>query len=134
MTTHFERRANLGLAFLVLFLASAESAYGQLRIVSYNTSTGHNNSSGQGVKTARADMDIVLEAIGEESINGIARPIDVLLLQEQFSMSVSTQSFVDVLNGIYGAGTYARGVINGQTSEANQDAGRPGIVYNTTTV
>jgi len=118
----------------VLLVICASAAEAQLRIVSYNTSTGHNNSSGTGVKTARAEMDIVLESIGEESINGLSRPIDVLLLQEQFSMSQSAQSFVTLLNGIYGAGTYARGFINGATSEPNGDAGRPGIVYNTNTV
>ena len=79
-------------------------------------------------------MDIVLESIGEELINGIARPIDVLLLQEQSSMSLTGQAFVDLLNGIYGPGTYARSFVNGATSEPNGDAGRPGLVYNTTTV
>jgi hypothetical protein len=119
---------------VLVLLLTAGSADAQLRIVSYNTSTGHNNSMGQGIKTPRPGMDIILESIGEEIRNGIDRPIDVLLLQEQYSMSQSTQAFVDLLNGIYGAGTYARSFVNGGTSEPNGDAGRPGLVYNTTTV
>lgn len=100
-------------------------------MVSYNTATGQ---SGTGVQTARVGADVVLEAIGSEDFNGIERPIDVLLLQEQFSMEVSAQSFVDVLNNIYGAGTYARSSLNGVTSSPTGAGGVPGLVYNTQTV
>lgn len=75
-------------------------------------------------------MDVILQAISAETTNGFARPIDVLALQEQTSVSSTTQAIVDLLNGIYGAGTYARGTLDGGTS----GAGRPGLVYNTHTV
>ncbi|MCI0333058.1 MAG: hypothetical protein L0228_07535, partial [Planctomycetes bacterium] len=121
--------------FVGLLLALSQPAQAQLRIVSYNTATGNVSP---GVQTARAGSDIVLTAIGEESINGIARPIDVLLLQEQFSNAVSTQSFVDLLNGIYGTVAtptpYARGSLNAATSAPDGQAGGPTIVYNTQTV
>jgi hypothetical protein len=101
-----------------------------LRIVSYNTATGQN----PGTQTARPSTSTVLEAIGAELVAGIAKPIDVLLLQEQFSMELTTQSFVDMLNSMYGPGTYARSTLNGATSDSLARAGRPGLVYNTQTV
>jgi hypothetical protein len=83
-------------------------------------------------------LDIVLHSIGEESRNGVSRPIDILLVQEQYTMSTSTQSIVNVLNGIYGTAhnptPYARGNINGATLDSLARGGRPGIVYNTQTV
>lgn len=75
-----------------------------------------------------------MEAIGSENVGGIERPIDVLLLQEQFSTEVSTQSFVDLMNGIYGAGTYARSSLNGLTSSPTGIGGAPAMVYNTQTI
>jgi hypothetical protein len=128
---------------LVVFLALFQTAQAQLRIVTYNTATGN---VAPGVQTARAGADIILKSIGEETINGIARPIDVLLLQEQFSTDVgddqfddvATQSFVDLMNTIYGTPQvptpYARGYIDAATSTLNGDAGGPGIVYNTQTI
>jgi hypothetical protein len=123
--------ASLTVSAVVFF--SAESASAQLRIVTYNTGTGQadNPTTGQ---TARAGISAILAAIGAEAVNGIAKPIDVLLLQEQYTMEKTTQSFVDVLNGIYGVGVYARSTVNGATSDPNHEAGRPGLVYNTQTV
>ena len=91
----------------------------QLRIVSYNPSL----SPGEG-------MDVVLQAIGAESINDIARPVDVLALQEQVSMDSTTQQIVDLLNGLYGPDVYQRSTLDGDT----WGAGRPGLVYNRQTV
>ena len=111
----------------VFALIMAAAAHGQLRVVSYNTATGDPDVA----DTARPGMEVVLASIGEELRSGIAKPIDVLLLQEQHSLGVSTQSFVDLLNGIYGAGTYARGNLSGLTSHPEGLGGRPSIVYNT---
>ncbi|QDT71519.1 hypothetical protein [Lacipirellula limnantheis] len=112
-------------------LCSARLAHGQLRIVSYNTLTAEN----PGVQTARPTAATVLEAIGLQSVNGIAKPIDVMLLQEQYTTEISTQSFVDVLNGIYGPGTYARSTLNALASDFSlRRGGGPAMLYNTTTV
>jgi len=124
------------LSRIVLLLASVSGACmnpatAQLRIVSYNTSTGE---AVGGVQTARDGAATVLEAIGRQTVNGIARPIDVLILQEQASMAVSTQSFVDLLDGIYGPGTYARSEIDGFASDPDRRGGVPGLVYNTDSV
>lgn len=139
MSSWFRRHTIVGLTMCLWFFAS-NSAVAQLRIVSYNTATA---SPGSGSVTARTGIDTVLEAIGAESTNGIAKPIDVLLLQEQFSMATSAQSFVDVLNDIYdpiNRTMYARSVVNGGASADSIPApntgagGRPGLVYNTQTV
>lgn len=129
---HCERRRFLWLAALACapLLCSAELAHAQLRIVSYNTLTGEN----PGVQTARPTAATVLEAIGLQSVNGVAKPIDVMLLQEQYTTEISTQSFVDVLNGIYGAGTYARSTLNAATSHPDRLGGAPAMLYNTQTV
>ena len=127
-----EQRRLLWTAALICapLLCSAGSAQAQLRIVSYNTLTGEN----PGVQTARSQAATVLEAIGLQAVNGIAKPIDVLLLQEQYTTEISTQSFVDVLNGIYGAGTYARSTLNALTSDSLRRGGGPAMLYNTQTV
>lgn len=129
------RTCALRLAALVCVLAlgAGRCAYAQLRIVTYNTGTGQadNPTTGQ---TARAGISTLLQAIGAEVVGGIAKPIDVLILQEQYTMAKTTQSFVDVLNSIYGAGVYARSTLNGLTSDPQAEAGRPGLVYNTQTV
>lgn len=101
---------------VLLWLGAAQGA---LRIVSYNTAGA-----------VRSGMATILGAIGNEERNGIVRPVDILLVQEQVSVSTTTQQLVNLLNGLYGAGVYARGTLDGQTT----GAGRPGVVYNTQTV
>ena len=64
-------RVRIGLAAAIWGVLSL-TANGELRIVSYNP-TGRRD----------AGIDIVLKSIGEELRNGFAKPIDVLLLQEQ---------------------------------------------------
>jgi hypothetical protein len=122
-------------AIWTAFLAAAgagNSALAQLRIVTYNT-TG----------APDAGMNIVLKSIGEELRNGIAKPIDVLLLQEQSnpspganSPSADTQAFVTLLNNTIYSGqlfngqpiTYSLGTRTG-TGDTTQT-----IVYRTQTV
>jgi hypothetical protein len=54
----------------------------------------------------------------------------VLALQEVRSQATTTEYVVGLLNGLYGAGVYARGSLDGRTT----GAGTQGIVYNTLTV
>lgn len=112
----------LALAALAWVGAPIPHVVAQLRVVSYNT------ANGDGFKAGQVGLETVLEAIGDEVVNGFAKPIDVLALQEQTSSSLFT--IVAELNAIYGAGTYAGAPIAGQTL----GAGRPGLVYNTETV
>ena len=110
---------------VVVLLACVSDANGQLRIVSYNTANGEQNQ-----QDPRPGMGAILQAIGAETVNGIAKPIDVLALQEQFSSATTTQAIVEVLDALYGTGTYARATLDGNTL----GAGRPGLIYNTQTV
>jgi hypothetical protein len=104
-------------------LLCGESLHAQLRIVDYNTA---GLSAGP-----RPGMSTVLDAIGDESVNGIAKPIDVLVLQEQRgSGGVTTQGIVNILNGLYGAGTYAMAA----AIPSSDSTGTPGLIYNTKTV
>ena len=75
----------------------------------------------------------IVEAIGEETYSGFAKPIDVLLLQEvtdNNGANGDTQQIVNVLNGIYGTGVYDHGVVEGSSTSSI----RQGVVYNTETV
>src|SRR5262249_42156717 len=54
----------------------------------------------------------------------------VLALQEVTSQATDTQAIVNLLNGIYGSGAYARGSLNGSST----GAGTQGLVYRTSTI
>lgn len=124
------------LLYTLVVALSSGTAHAQLRIVNYNTATAQ---AAGGVQTARMPhASTVFAALGLEEINDLARPVDVLLLQEQFSMQLTAQSFVDLLNDLYdpvNRTMYARSTVNGQISNTfNGSGGRPGLVYNTQTV
>src|SRR5262245_11929672 len=107
--------------FWAAICLSATRLEAQLRIVDYNTSGG----PGSG-------MEIVLKSIGEENRNGIAKPLDILLLQEQSRSAglPNAQAFVSLLNNVYsGQGfTYARGNLIGAGDSTQA------IIYRTDTV
>lgn len=106
---------------VVLFAAVGvvRPAAAQLRIVTYNTNAG-----------PRPESDLVLQEIGLQAVQGIAKPIDILLLQEQSSFGSTTQAFVNELNALYGSGAYALVSLDVATS----GSGRPGMIYRTSTV
>ena len=117
-------------------------AHGQLRVVTYNTNTFGTEVGGSNIRTVRDDAEIVIEAIGEEVVNGIARPADIILLQEQQQPDTTTQDFLNRINTIYQAQgiTYARGFEVGNTTSGN-GLGTPspgeirqGVIYRTDTV
>ena len=73
----------------------------------------------------------ILQAIGNENVNGIVRPIDILALQEMKDGGFTIESqIVTALNNIYGAGTYAYSTLNA-TGDGYE---KVGMVYNTKTV
>lgn len=78
----------------------------------------------------RAGLDTILAGIGAERVNGSARPLDILALQEVRNQVTTTEYVVSLMNGMYGAGVYARGNLNGGST----GGGTQGIVYNTQTV
>jgi Endonuclease/Exonuclease/phosphatase family len=116
---------------LILSLGtSVRVAYGQLRIVDYNTANGTFPSGNNYLP--RTGMDNVLQAIANEVTNGIAKPIDVLIFQEHDEPYTTTAAFVNLLNGIYGAGTYARSTVITLPTYTNNI--RQTLIYNTNTL
>ncbi len=111
-------------------LAMADAGFAQLRIVNYNTANGTFPSGNDYLP--RTGMDLVLQAIGDEVTNGISRPIDVLILQEQDDPSTTTQAFVELLDDLYGEGTYAHSTVI--TLPTYSDNIRQTLIYNTNTV
>ena len=107
------------------------AAFGQLRIVTYNTANGTFPSGNDPLP--RTGMDNVLQAIADEVTNGIAKPIDVLIFQEHDAPATTTQAFVDLLNGIYGAGTYGRSTVITLPTFTNGNI-RQTLVYNANTL
>ncbi|MEM6689240.1 MAG: hypothetical protein AAF664_07440, partial [Planctomycetota bacterium] len=106
---------------LTLALFCGSNAWAQLRIVTYNTNTFGTEVGSSNIRNARPEVDVVLQAIGEEVVNGIARPADIILLQEQQQPDTTTQNLVGRLNSIYASHgiTYARGFEVGNTTSGN---------------
>lgn len=106
---------------LIANILLATEVWSQLRIVTYNTNTFGTEVGSSDVRPIRAQADIVIEAIGEEIVNGFARPADIILLQEQQRPETTTQDFVNRLNNIYSDQgiTYARGTRVGLTTISN---------------
>ncbi len=106
-----------------LVLMASDLAVGQIRVVCWNVlEDGFAGTLNPGTGT-------VLEAIGDESVNGIAKPPDILILQELNYGHSAADAIVSELNSLYGAGTYAR------ANQASYDYTMPvGAIYNTTTV
>lgn len=105
----------------------------ELRIVTYNVQSDTTGAAGA---NGGPGLTTVLQAIGSESLNGHAQPIDVLALQELYGTPSTTLQFlVNQLNGIYGAGTYAYDTANDPTDGNFLTGNGPsGLIYNTHTV
>lgn len=104
---------------VLLLLLAPSSLLAQLRVATWNTNGG-----------ARDGTSEVLAAIGAEEVNGFAKPLDVLSLQEQ--SGGETDSLVAVLNSLYGAGVYAAAPV--PVDAATSGGGLPGLIYNTQTI
>jgi len=113
-----------GIVLAGLWLACG-SAHGQLRILDYNVGASASSSSGP-----RPGMDTVLQAINAQTKPGFARPIDILLMQEGFSVTTTGQAYADLLNAITSSTSYRPSSLNGATN----GAGRPMAVYNSHSV
>jgi hypothetical protein len=118
--------AMIVLAAACALAAGAPPVHAQLRIVDYNIAQNSQfNSDPSGLNT-------ILAAIAAESVNGIARPIDVMANQELSENGADGAFIVDELNAVYGAGTYAAAPIPGNALTGGN--GLPTLIYNTTTV
>lgn len=124
------------------FFFGVPDVQSQLRVVTYNTNTFDTEIGNSDIRTVRDEANIVLQAIGEESVNGIARPADIILLQEQQQLDTTTQDLVNRLNSIYASQgiTYARGfqiadtTTGDSTGSPNAAEIRQGVIYRTDSV
>lgn len=98
-------------------LEGRDAPAADLRIATYNVGAG-----------VRSGMDTVLRAIGDQVVNGDARPVDVLALQEVHLNLSEASSIASLLNGIYGAGSYS------YSTTAGQGDSTQGLVYRTSTI
>ena len=119
------------LAFTFGWICTVLSAHAQyLRIVNYNIEADVNGNT-----TPNSGLYTVLEAIGEQNLNGVLQPIDILALEETTSNAVTVAPIVTALNSYYGTGTYLaspyQGTQNGSASTGN---GPNALIYNTKTV
>jgi len=116
-----------------VLLFCAVPTLGQLRIVTLNASNAGSATAGP-----RAGMETILTAIGTKvsddpllaGDSGIAKPIDILCLQEVNSASATGAGYAALFNQIYNTNNYAFGTLNGSTT----GAGTQGIIYNTAAV
>src|SRR5262245_50359987 len=77
------RSLKRGWLVALVWLGVTAAADAQLRVVTYNTTGAPYNNT---------QMALVLKSIGEELRNGVAKPIDILLLQEQDNTSPGLNS------------------------------------------
>lgn len=122
------RRRRRALAkFAVASLISSSAAFAQIRIAAYNTQTAFETNG-----TPLPGLQTVLQGIGNESVNGVAKRIDLLFLTEQNnSTGTSTSQILTMMNNLYGAGTYAKSTaIAGSTTPPTIDS--PALVFDTT--
>lgn len=127
------RRLRLGLCAALAALVVVHSAAvfaASLRVVTYNIEADIG-----GYTTARPGLTTVLQAIGNETVNGLARPIDVLALQETTSNTTTVAPLVTAMNSIYGAGTYAMSPYQAtQNGGAGSGNGPNALIYNAMTL
>lgn len=103
----------------------AAPAQAQLRILDYNVAASGSASSGP-----RAGMDTVLRAIGDQTMPGFARPIDIMLMQEGESAATTARAYANLLNTITAGTSYLAATVDGLTT----GGGRPVMVYNSASV
>ena len=108
------------LTSLVIVLLSLSNADATIRIVSYNCENRPNNA------THDARFRTIFEAIGNESVNGLAKRLDILIMSETDTDSVVR--LTNVLNNLYNVTTY--------TPETTSSVGgdRSGVIYDASTV
>ena len=96
------------LVLLLIWTLGSAAVHAQLRIVTWNTL----QSPSASVPAEIPEMELVLQAMGDQTRPGFSRTIDVLLLQEQATNFSTTDRILNLLNGTNGAGGYARGTLS----------------------
>ena len=102
-----------------------------IRIATYNMAADIN-----GATTPLAGFYADVEGMGEEEVEGNARPVDILALQETTSNSTTVAPVVTNLNSYYnGAAVYAQSPYQATQSGSNSSGNGPNaMVYDTSTL
>jgi endonuclease/exonuclease/phosphatase family metal-dependent hydrolase len=127
----FPRGKALFLSCAVAWLAVASSSADTLEIGTYNI-----EADIDGYTTPRPGLDSVIEAIGQQDVDNIEQPIDILALEETTSNAETVAPIVSDLNSYYGAGTYAMASYQAteQGGDPSEGNGPNAMIYNTTAV
>ena len=127
------RRAAAVLLAVIGWAAAAcpASAAQTIRVAAYNI-----EADVDGNTAPNSGLYTVLEAIGENYVNGAAHPLDILALEETTSNTATVAPIVTALNGYYGAGTYAMSSLQGTETGNDPSTGNGpnAVVYDTKTV
>ena len=115
MRRHFK---SIWVVFVCLVFIS--NAPGAIRVVAWNCANHPNNTTQDGY------FRTILEAIGDESVNGIAKRLDILVMSEMDDSSALR--LVNILNTLYSVNTY--------TPVLSTSAGgdKTGVIYDSSTV
>lgn len=120
------RKAGCSFSLLALALAAAAAHAQSIRVVTYNI-----EDDIDGATTPLPGMNTVLEGIGEDKVDGIAQPLDILALEETTSNSQSVAPIVADLNGDYPGADYLQSTYQATQDGSNADGNGPNaIVYN----
>ena len=121
----------LVLAFVAGLRLPANAGTVTLRIVAYNIA-----ADVDGYTAARPGLDTVLEAVGQQNVNGVVQPADIIALEETTSNAATITPLATTLNTFYGATIYAASPfqateVGGSPSVGN---GPNAVIYNTRTL
>lgn len=113
-----------GLLLLVTMMVQADSI---IRVASWNTDNGPNINQAE----RAAAFSTVFQAMGADRVNGIARAVDILAVQEtdQAASLPSFDRLTMLMNEAYGVESY-----QGVVTESDRGGDRSGFIYNSATV
>lgn len=112
---------------LLLWTLGTAAVHAQLRILTYNTYQSPSSSAPEEIP----EMQLVLQAVADQTRPGYGKTLDVLLLQEQATNFSTTDRILGILNGTNGPGGYARGTL---TPVGGVNAIMQTVIYRTNSV
>jgi hypothetical protein len=119
MPCHTKTCALAALLLAVVVTWPHQRAHGQLRIASYNTLDKPFST------TSDAQFQTIFDAIANKSVNGVAKRVDIVSLQEQ-TVDTATR-IASLLNSLHSVGSYEADVIGFGTDKV-------AFVYDSSTV
>ena len=121
------KRARRLIVPLLFWTLGTAAVHAQLRILTYNTYQSPSSSAPEEIP----EMQLVLQAIADQTRPGFSKTTDILLLQEQATNFSTTDRILGILNGTNGPGGYARGTL---TPVGGVNAIMQTVIYRTNSV